>query len=81
MQYMRSDGEYFSVKGIEYDASQGSVLGPLLFISFIDDDSGVIRFCPFHIYADDLQIYHSSSFADRQRYYDEGNADLKRIYD
>jgi hypothetical protein len=57
------------------------VLGPLLFISFIDDVSGVIHFCRFHIYADDLQIYHSSSVADLQRCYNEVNADLKRIYD
>jgi hypothetical protein len=39
----------------------------ILFISFIDDVSGVIHFFRFHIYADDLQIYHSSSVADLQR--------------
>jgi hypothetical protein len=52
-----------------------------LFISFIDDVSGEIHFSRFHIYADDLQIYHSSSVADLQRCYDEVNADLKQIYD
>jgi hypothetical protein len=51
----RSDGEYSTVKGIEYGVPQGSVLVQLLFISFIDDVSGVINFCRFHIYADDLQ--------------------------
>jgi hypothetical protein len=55
--------------------------GPLLFILFIDDVFGVIHFCRFHIYADDLQIYHISSVADLRRCYDEVNADLKRIYD
>jgi hypothetical protein len=44
--------------------------------------SGVIHFCRFHIYADDLQIYHSSSvLLVFQRCYDEVDADLKRIYD
>jgi hypothetical protein len=51
MQYMRSD-------------RRQCVLSPLLFISFIDDDSGVIRFCRIHIYSDDLQINHSSFIAD-----------------
>jgi hypothetical protein len=50
------------------------------FISFIDV-SGVIHFCRFHIYADDLQIYHSSSVADLQRCNEEVKTDLKRIYD
>jgi hypothetical protein len=35
----------------------------------------------FHIYADELQIYHSSTVADiHQNCYDEVKADLKRIY-
>jgi hypothetical protein len=41
----------------------------------------VIHSCRFHIYADDLQLYHSVSGADLQRYYDEVNTDLKRFYD
>jgi hypothetical protein len=42
---------------------------------------GVIHFCRFHINANDLQIYHSSSVADLQGCYDEVNADLKRIFE
>jgi hypothetical protein len=68
---VRSDGNYSAVRGIEYGVPQGFVLGPLLFISFIDDVSGVIHFCRFHIYADNLQIYHSSCVADLQGCYDE----------
>jgi hypothetical protein len=68
-------------RGIEYGVPQVSVLDSLLFISFIEDFSGVIHFSRFHIYADDLQIYHSSSVADFQRCYNEVDADLKRIYD
>jgi hypothetical protein len=55
MQCVRSQGEYSTVRGIECGVIQGSALGPLLLISFIDEVSGVIHFCRFHIYADDLQ--------------------------
>jgi hypothetical protein len=68
-----SDGECFTVKDIKYCVLQSSA-GPFLFISSIDDVSVVIHFCRFHIYTDDLQMYHSSSVADLQRCYD-----LKRI--
>jgi hypothetical protein len=49
---VRSDSEYSTVRGIEYGVPQESVLGPLLFISFIDYVPGVIHFCRFYIYAD-----------------------------
>jgi hypothetical protein len=59
--------------------SQGSVLGPLLFISYIVDVSRVIRYCRFHIYADDLQIYHTCAVSDFQRCIDDLNLDLQRV--
>jgi Reverse transcriptase (RNA-dependent DNA polymerase) len=62
---------------------QGSVLGSLLYVSFSNDVCNVIRACSFHMYADDLQLYHTSSIENIQRCYDydEVNEDLKRIYD
>jgi hypothetical protein len=42
----------------------------------VSDVSKVIKYSRFHIYADDLQIYHSSSVSDLQRCYDEINMDL-----
>jgi hypothetical protein len=47
-----------------------AVLGPLLFIFYINDVSKVIKYSRFHIYADDFQIYHSSSVSYLQRCYD-----------
>jgi hypothetical protein len=42
-QCVRSDSEYSAVRGIEYGVPHGSVLSLLLFISFIEDVSGVIH--------------------------------------
>jgi hypothetical protein len=59
---------------------QGSVIGPLLFVSDINDVSRVIMYSRFHVYADDdLQIYHSSSVSDVQKCYDEINMGLQWI--
>jgi retron-type reverse transcriptase len=65
-----------SVGRVTHGVPQGSVLGPLLFISYIYDVSKVITYNRFHIYADDVQIYHSSSVLDLHRCYDEINMDL-----
>jgi hypothetical protein len=35
-------------------------------------------FLSFHYYTDDLQIYHSFSVADIQKFYDKVNADLNQ---
>jgi hypothetical protein len=49
------------------------------FFSYINDVSKVIKYSRFHIYADDLQIYHSSIFSDLQRCHNEINMDLQQI--
>jgi retron-type reverse transcriptase len=38
---------------------QGSPISPLCFSLFIDDMTEVLEFSKYHMYADDLQIYHS----------------------
>jgi ribonucleases P/MRP protein subunit RPP40 len=63
-QFVRSGGQESSVEALTCRVPRGSVLGPLLFISYIDDVSRVIRFWRFHIYADDLQIYHTCAVLD-----------------
>jgi hypothetical protein len=80
-QFVRCGEKESSVGRMTCGVPQGSVLGPLLFISYIIDVSKVIKYSWFHIYADDLQIYHSSSVSDLRRCYDEINMDLQQIHE
>jgi hypothetical protein len=74
--FVRSGGQESSVGAVTCGVPQGSVLGPLLFISYIDDVSRVIKYCRFNIYADCLQFYHTCAVSDFQNSIDELNLDL-----
>ena len=60
---------------------QGSILGPLLFTILVSDISKELRFCKYHLYADDTQLYISGKVSDIAIIIKNINLDLQRISD
>lgn len=66
-----------SAKHVPVGVPQGSVLGPLLFIIYINELPSVVNSCEVSFYADDTVIYYSTS--DFQDLEDKLNCDLANI--
>ena len=60
---------------------QGSILGPLLFSMYINDLVTSLKFCKYHLYADDLQIYTSAHITNINLLIGHMNIDLCSILD
>ena len=61
--YLSNHNQYVSINGfdsglttINCGAPQGSVLGPLLFLLYINDLNQAIKFCKVHHFADDINL-------------------------
>ena len=68
---------YSSAKSVHIGVPQGSVLGPLLFIIYVNDLPSCIKHCNVSLYADDTVIYFSSS--DISVVEDKLNSDLASL--
>ena len=59
-QFVSVNGESSDLKGITCGVPQGSVLGPLLFLVYINDLPNVSDKLKFFLFADDTNIYYES---------------------
>ena len=76
-QFVSLNGESSELKDISCGVPQGSVLGPLLFLIYINDLPNVSEKLNFFLFADDTNIYYESN--DLQKLENVINHELKQL--
>ena len=59
-QYVYLNGHASALKEISCGIPQGSVLGPLLFLIYINDLPNITEIFKFYLFADDTNIYYEA---------------------
>ena len=76
-QFVSVNGHASNKVSIKYGVPQGSVLGPLLYLIYINDLNQTIKFCKVHHFADDTYLVHFSKSVHKLNTYI--NIDIKNL--
>jgi len=71
-QYVTTDGCHSTKRSVTLGVPQGSILGPVLFLVFINDLPEALQHCVTDIYADDTTISHSAHYQEAPNAVSEG---------
>ena len=76
-QYVSINGYDSNLADVKFGVPQRSVLGPLLFLIYINDLNQALKFCKVHHFADDTNLIHFSKSVNRLNKH--VNLDLKNL--
>ena len=78
-QFVSINGHNSNLAFVLYGVPQGSAVGPLLFLTYINDLNQAIKFCKVHNFADGTYLLHfSKSITKLNKYV---NLDIKNLTD
>ena len=77
LQYVSINGFNSKLEHIHCGVPQGSILGPLLFLIYINDLNCAIRYCSVHHFADDTNLLNYNNSVKRMN--KQVNQDLKNL--